>query len=77
MFSLYLIIDSLLPKNDELRRLTKFTNAAVIGFSQLKFDDLFLHQKLNLMGGTSFVLRWSISEILAILEIILVIIYNI
>ena len=67
----------MLPKNDELRRVTKLSNAAVIGFSQLKFDDLFLHQKLNLMGRTSFVLRWGISEISAILEIILVIIYNI
>ena len=67
----------MLPKNDELRRVTKLTSTAVIGFSQLKFDDLFLHQKLNLMGRTSFVLRWGISGISAILEIILVIIHNI
>ena len=50
---LYLIINRLLLKIDELRRIDKLTNAAVIGFSKLKFDSLFLYQKL--MGMTSYV----------------------
>lgn len=64
----------MLRKINELRRIAKLTNAAVIGFSEWKFDDLFLYQKLKLMGMTSFVVRWWISEISVISEIMLVII---
>ena len=64
----------MLRKINELRRIAKLTNAAVIGFSEWKFDDLFLYQKLKLMGMTTFVVRWWISEISVISEIMLVII---
>ena len=52
---LHLNINSLLPKIDELRHIARLTNAAVIGISESKLDDLCLHQKFKSMSMTSFV----------------------
>ena len=47
---LHLNVNSLLPKIDELRYISKLSNAAIIGITETKLDDSILNSELNIDG---------------------------
>ena len=50
MHFIHLNKNSLLPKIDEIRYIVKLTNAAVIGLSETKLDNIILSSELKIEG---------------------------